>query len=134
MFQNNNTLCLGWHSNSSKEKEKSEDGTIRSAMAEETSPSPSLQRRRLSNTYKYKFTSLSPTILSSVVIGIEESPVYYITTSGTALGHTTFRDTLGSVIAFVDWKKPPIVEIKGRLSRMLIRDWLQVSLDSESGR
>lgn len=73
-----------------------------------------------------KFTSLSPTILNSKVIGPRNETYFRVVTDG---GHTVLKDAQGSNIALLEWRDHPTVEARGLVVKQPMGQWLRLSTD-----
>lgn len=82
----------------------------------------------------FQFTNANPNILNSVVIGPESCPLYKITTNSSLEGYTQLKDVENKGIALVEWISQPKVEIRGSLAKIVVKDWLPVSVDVRFGR
>lgn len=73
-----------------------------------------------------KFTSLSPTILNSKVIGPRNETYFRVVTDG---GHTVLKDAQGSNIALLEWRDHPTVEARSLVVKQPTGQWLRLSTD-----
>jgi hypothetical protein len=80
-----------------------------------------------------KFTLSSPqgTILNSVVTGPQSQKYYRITTDSTERGFSLVQDFGGEIIAVIEWRKHPTVEIFGTVSKRTSAQWLMLSPSKE---
>lgn len=95
-------------------------------------PTPTLPRS--TNLHLFQFVNPNPTILNCTVLGLGSRPVFSIQTDNSARGYTTFRDIENRTIAAIEWQSLPSVEIRGRVNKMPVRDWIRVSTDPNYGR
>ncbi|RDB27907.1 hypothetical protein Hypma_002180 [Hypsizygus marmoreus] len=99
--------------------------SVLGALPYPTLPAPS-------NLMAFYITDFSPTILNSRVVGPQGQEYFTITTNNEMPGYTVVKNTEGASIALVEWKTPPMVEIRGLLSKRDIKTWLPLSPDRSS--
>ncbi|KAJ7261158.1 hypothetical protein C8J57DRAFT_1635830 [Mycena rebaudengoi] len=83
-----------------------------------------------SNSLKFYFTALNPTILNCTVVGRNTFPYFGITTDSSMPGYTSFRNTDGKIIALIEWKESPLVEVRNVFSKQPVNTWLSLSSDA----
>ncbi|KAJ7292168.1 hypothetical protein C8J57DRAFT_223567 [Mycena rebaudengoi] len=83
-----------------------------------------------STSLTFYFTALNPTILNCTVVGRNTFPYFSIVTDASMPGYTAFKNTDGKIIALIEWKRSPLVEIRDVFSKQLVNTWLPLSRDS----
>ncbi|KAJ7698251.1 hypothetical protein B0H17DRAFT_927537 [Mycena rosella] len=82
-----------------------------------------------SNLVSFYFTAFNPTILNSTVIGRNTHPYYKVTTDASLPGYSAVKNPDGKVIALVEWKDRPLVEVRNVFSKRRVSDWLALAPD-----
>ncbi|KAJ7663436.1 hypothetical protein B0H17DRAFT_1211688 [Mycena rosella] len=82
------------------------------------------------NLFFFHFMKAGPTILNSTVTGLNSYPYFSVTTDRSLPGYSAVTNPDGRVIALVEWKDRPLVEIRDVCSKRRVSDWLALSLDS----
>ncbi|KAJ7450169.1 hypothetical protein FB451DRAFT_1342936 [Mycena latifolia] len=83
-----------------------------------------------SNLVTFYFTDFNPSILNSTVIGRNTFPYFKITTDSSLPGYSAVKNPDGKVIALIEWKDRPLVEIRDVFSKRRVADWLALSPDA----
>ncbi|KAJ7687908.1 hypothetical protein B0H17DRAFT_938946 [Mycena rosella] len=78
----------------------------------------------------FSFTALKPTILNCTVTGRNTYPYFKITTDPSLPGYSAAKNADGKVIALIEWKDRPLVEIRDLFSKQRVSDWLALSPDA----
>ncbi|KAJ7691007.1 hypothetical protein B0H17DRAFT_935402 [Mycena rosella] len=78
----------------------------------------------------FRFTSLSPTILDSVVLGPQSRTHFHIITDAPMVGFTIICDSANQPTIIIEWVEHPIIEIRGILSKRRTSNWLVLSADN----
>lgn len=79
----------------------------------------------------FTFSSPRGTILNSVVTGPRSQKYYRITTDSTERGFSIVQNFGGEIIAVIEWRKHPTVEIFGAVSKTTSARWLMLSPSKE---
>ncbi|KAF8168993.1 hypothetical protein K438DRAFT_1615771 [Mycena galopus ATCC 62051] len=105
-----------------------------SAISGNTVPQPSVlgalpypTQNPLSMFISFRFTSFSPTILDSTVLGPHTRTYFHVTTDIPAPGFTIFTDSDNKPVIVIEWLKQPVIEIRGIVSKQQISQWLPLS-------
>ncbi|KAF5389528.1 hypothetical protein D9757_004194 [Collybiopsis confluens] len=81
----------------------------------------------------FYITSFNPDILNSTVIGPNQQRYLRIVTDPQNPAYTIFQNPQGRSIALVEWQSErPLLEIRGVMSKGLIRDWLRLTSDQRA--
>ncbi|KAJ7478312.1 hypothetical protein FB451DRAFT_1032618 [Mycena latifolia] len=83
-----------------------------------------------SNLVTFYFTAFNPSILNCSVIGRNTFPYFKITTDSSLPGYSAVKNTDDKVIALIEWKDPPLVELRNVFSKRRVTDWLALSPDA----
>ncbi|KAJ6537955.1 hypothetical protein B0H19DRAFT_1038279 [Mycena capillaripes] len=75
----------------------------------------------------FRFTSFSPTIFNSTVLGPHARTHFTIDTDIQAPGFTIITDPNNEPIAIIEWSKRPVVEIRGIISKQQTSQFLTLS-------
>ncbi|KAJ7687970.1 hypothetical protein B0H17DRAFT_938936 [Mycena rosella] len=78
----------------------------------------------------FYFTAFKPTILNCTVIGRNTYPYFKITTDASLPGYSAVKNSDAKVIALIEWKDRPLVEIRDLFSKQRVSDWLTLSPDA----
>ncbi|KAJ7750955.1 hypothetical protein DFH07DRAFT_542591 [Mycena maculata] len=80
----------------------------------------------------YTFSSSSGTVLNSVVTGPHSQRYFRVTTDSTTAGFSVVQNVRNESIAMIEWRKHPVVEIIGIVSKRNSAQWLTLSPDKAS--
>ncbi|KAJ7435216.1 hypothetical protein B0H11DRAFT_1859191 [Mycena galericulata] len=83
-----------------------------------------------SNLVTFHFKDFNPTILNCTVIGRNTYPYFKVTMDSSMPGYTAIKNPDGKVIALIEWKDRPLVEIRDVLSKQRVSEWLTLSPDA----
>lgn len=83
-----------------------------------------------SNVITFYFTAFKPTILNCTVVGKNTYPYFKITTDASLPGYTSVKNPEGKVIALIEWKERPLVEVRDVFSKQRVSDWIGLSRDA----
>lgn len=83
-----------------------------------------------SNTVLFQFTNLRQSVLNCDVIDAYNRPVFKISTDEM---YTTIKSGQG-VQASVEWRMPPMVEIREHIPKMPASSWLRMVVDERTRR
>lgn len=72
-------------------------------------------------------TSFKPSILNCVVVGAQNQVHYRIDSSGDMQGYSVITNTADVKIALVEWRAPPLVELRGVVRKQPVNQWLKLS-------
>ncbi|KAJ7913759.1 hypothetical protein B0H13DRAFT_2232254 [Mycena leptocephala] len=75
----------------------------------------------------FRFTSFSPTILNSTVVGPHARTHFTIDTDIQAPGFTIITDANNEPTVIIEWSKRPVVEIRGIVSKQQTSQFLALS-------
>ncbi|KAJ7799853.1 hypothetical protein B0H13DRAFT_2501607, partial [Mycena leptocephala] len=75
----------------------------------------------------FRFTSFSPTIFNSTVVGPRARTHFTIDTDIQAPGFTIIIDANNEPIVIIEWSKQPVVEIRGIVSKQQTSQFLALS-------
>ncbi|KAJ6480482.1 hypothetical protein C8R47DRAFT_982957 [Mycena vitilis] len=83
-----------------------------------------------SNPLTFHFTACNPTVLNCTVVGQNTFPYFTTTTDASLPGYTAVKNNDGKIIALIEWKDRPLVEIRNVFSKMRVSDWLSLGSDA----
>ncbi|KAJ7451384.1 hypothetical protein FB451DRAFT_1409887 [Mycena latifolia] len=78
----------------------------------------------------FRFTSFSPTILNSAVVGPKSRTYFRVTTDVPTVGYTVVHNLVEEPIVIIEWAPQPIIEIRDIVSKRPVSDWLTLSADT----
>lgn len=81
------------------------------------------------NLTTFTFFSSNGSILNSVVTGPQSKRYFRVTTDSTTAGFSIVQNARRESIAMIEWRKHPVVEIVGILSKRNSAQWLALSPD-----
>ncbi|KAF8633162.1 hypothetical protein AX17_004663 [Amanita inopinata Kibby_2008] len=85
-----------------------------------------------SNSTIFYLTSFNPTIFNCSVVGTQGQVYFQVVTDPHNPGYTVLRNASGKNVALVEWLSPPLIEIRGVLSKQNISEWLKLASDRSS--
>ncbi|KAF7337413.1 hypothetical protein MSAN_02267700 [Mycena sanguinolenta] len=101
-----------------------------------TTPQPSIfgalpypTQNSLSMFISFRFTSFSPTILNSTVVGPQARTYFRISTDVPKPGFTVFSDAKNEPVVIIEWLTPPVLEIRDTVSKQKSTQWLPLSAE-----
>ncbi|KAJ6500218.1 hypothetical protein C8R47DRAFT_1068436 [Mycena vitilis] len=104
------------------------------ASSSDTVPQPSIfgalpypTQNQPSMFISFRFTSFSPTILNSTVVGPQAKTYFRINTDVPTPGFTVITNAANQPMVIIEWLKHPVVEIRGIVSKQLTSEWLVLS-------
>ncbi|KAJ7189196.1 hypothetical protein C8R46DRAFT_1056791 [Mycena filopes] len=77
----------------------------------------------------FLFTSFTPTILNSTVVGPKSKTYFRITTDTPTVGFTVIHNSANQPMIIIEWLKHPVIEIRDIVSKRQTADWLPLSAD-----
>jgi hypothetical protein len=78
----------------------------------------------------FYITAFKPTILNSKVLGPQQRKLYDIITDSRDSDYTVLRkEDDGQNVALVEWRRNPLVEVRGAFSKRRVSEWLPLSAD-----
>ncbi|KAF7342248.1 hypothetical protein MVEN_01812800 [Mycena venus] len=84
-----------------------------------------------SNLIIFSFTAFNPSILNCTVIRGQSTYLHFAVTTDAAIpGYTAVNNADGKPIALIEWKEPPLVEIRNVFAKQRVSDWLPLSADA----
>ncbi|KAJ6554862.1 hypothetical protein B0H19DRAFT_1210946 [Mycena capillaripes] len=75
----------------------------------------------------FRFTSFSPTILNSTVMGPQAQTYFHVNTDIPTPGFTVITDAANQPLVIIEWSKHPVVEIRGTVTKHRSSEWLALS-------
>ena len=134
MFTTNPYAQAGWYNpenphsinnNATWGNQSPPPASILGALPTTTPPSPP-------STITLVFTSFSPTILDSTVVGPKFQKYFTISSSRSSSGHsfTTFYKHNGESVAIVEWRQLPTVQIRDIVPMQSTAHWLRPGPDT----
>ncbi|KAJ7457663.1 hypothetical protein B0H11DRAFT_1925092 [Mycena galericulata] len=104
-------------------------GSIPSVFGVLPYPTPPAPTPTVPSLTTFTFSSPSGSILNSVVTGPQSQRFFRVTTDSTTAGFSVVQNTRRESIAMIEWRKHPVVEIIGTLSKRNSAQWLTLSPD-----
>ncbi|KAJ7889756.1 hypothetical protein B0H13DRAFT_1626588 [Mycena leptocephala] len=99
-------------------------------------PQPSLfgalpypTRNATPNFMSFRFTSFSPTIMDSTVMGSNSRTYFRVKTDVPTVGFTVIHNSANQPTIIIEWLKHPVIEIRDALSKRQTSQWLALSAD-----
>lgn len=83
----------------------------------------------LPNLITFSFSSPCSSVLNSIVTGPQSQRYFRITTDSTTGGFSIVQNTRQESVAMIEWRKHPVVEIIGQVSKTNSAKWLALSPD-----
>ncbi|KAF4586787.1 hypothetical protein EYR40_010803 [Pleurotus pulmonarius] len=80
----------------------------------------------------FTFTAFKPNIMNCTIMGPDSTPHMYIVTDPAMPTYTLFKNANNQNIALIEWQQHPLVEVRGKLVKQEIRQWLSLSSDRKS--
>ncbi|KAJ7089566.1 hypothetical protein C8R44DRAFT_648678 [Mycena epipterygia] len=77
----------------------------------------------------FRFTSFSPSLLDSTVIGPHSRTYFRVKTDVPTVGFTVIQDAANRPVIIIEWLKHPIIEIRDIMSKRQTSHWLALSPD-----
>ncbi|KAG9221619.1 hypothetical protein CCMSSC00406_0005532 [Pleurotus cornucopiae] len=77
----------------------------------------------------FTFTAFNPNIMNCTIMGPDSTPHMYIVTDPAMPTYTLFKNANNQNIALIEWQQHPLVEVRGKLVKQEIRQWLSLSSD-----
>ncbi|KAJ6490195.1 hypothetical protein DFH09DRAFT_1454514 [Mycena vulgaris] len=81
------------------------------------------------NVIKFTFSSSTGTILNSVITGPQARTYFRVTTDSTTSGFSVVENARLESIAMIEWRRHPVVEIYGIVSKRDSAQWLPLAPD-----
>ncbi|KAJ7695756.1 hypothetical protein B0H17DRAFT_1008344 [Mycena rosella] len=81
------------------------------------------------NVIKFAFAPSDGTILNSVIHGPQAHPYFRVTTDSTTGGFSVVQNAQLEGIAVIEWRRHPVVEVCGIVSKRDSSQWLALSPD-----
>ncbi|KAJ6584650.1 hypothetical protein B0H19DRAFT_1015240 [Mycena capillaripes] len=81
------------------------------------------------NVIQFAFVASNGTVLNSIVNGPQSQTYYRVTTDSTTAGFSVVQNARHESIATIEWRKHPVVEIYGIVSKRNSSQWLALSPD-----
>ncbi|KAJ6562121.1 hypothetical protein B0H19DRAFT_943011 [Mycena capillaripes] len=75
----------------------------------------------------FRFTSFSPTILNSTVMGPQGQTYFRVNTDIPTPGFTVITNAANQPMIIIEWSKHPVIEIRGIVSKQQSSQWLALS-------
>ncbi|KAK7020091.1 hypothetical protein R3P38DRAFT_3318987 [Favolaschia claudopus] len=75
----------------------------------------------------FRFTSFSPSILNSTVMGPHGKTYFHVTTDVPTPGVTVISNSNNQPTAIVEWLRNPMVEVRGFVHKQQTSDWLALA-------
>ncbi|KAF8069958.1 hypothetical protein FPV67DRAFT_1447831 [Lyophyllum atratum] len=75
----------------------------------------------------FYFTSFKPSILNCVVVGAQNEVHYRIESPDDVQGYSVITNSGGAKIALVEWRTPPLVELRGLVRKQPVNQWLKLT-------
>lgn len=75
----------------------------------------------------FYFTSFSPDIFNSTVIGPCGQLLYHVVTNNQNPGYTVITKAEGTRVTLIEWQRSPFVEVRGVLAKQHVKNWLKLS-------
>ncbi|KZT25684.1 hypothetical protein NEOLEDRAFT_332192 [Neolentinus lepideus HHB14362 ss-1] len=137
MSTSQNPYAAGWHHAGMEQSVQSSpwDYTTSSPSVYGALPysgaSSSASGGSTGGTVTLTFTAFTPTILNSVLIDAQTNIHFRIESNNSAI-FTLIKDSHGKIVAVIEWRSQPTVEIRHVASKQNIRNWLGLSSDGLS--
>ncbi|KAJ7079650.1 hypothetical protein C8R43DRAFT_910070 [Mycena crocata] len=92
-------------------------------------PYPNSDRGFSATWMSFRFTSFSPTILDSTVLGPLSRTYFRVHTDVPTVGFTVINNAMDQPMIIIEWARHPIIEIRDIISKRQVSQWLQLSPD-----
>ncbi|KAG6831918.1 hypothetical protein H0H87_003416 [Tephrocybe sp. NHM501043] len=84
----------------------------------------------VSDLVTFTFSSSTPSLFNSAVVGFHDNQVHYrILTGDEVEGYSTITNSNGSKIALIEWRSPPMVELRNNVPKQKCGHWLKLTPD-----
>ncbi|KAJ7904182.1 hypothetical protein B0H13DRAFT_2510810 [Mycena leptocephala] len=110
------------------------NGNPNAASGSNTVPQPSIfgalpypTQNPLPIFVSFRFTSFSPSILNSTVMGPQAQTYFHVTTDIPTPGFTVITNAANQPTIVIEWLKHPVIEIRGIVSKQQSSQWLALS-------
>jgi hypothetical protein len=81
------------------------------------------------NVIGFAFLPSNGTVLNSIINGPKSQTYFRVTTDSTTAGFSMVQNARNETIAMIEWRKHPVVEICGVVSKRNSSQWLALSPD-----